>query len=74
MLLTMPKQWLLSGDHLHTHVISGLFAGLHACSCTNYVHMEIAELHHSTAHIVVTTFKEKVWFGAHCHGSTSFEN
>lgn len=64
----------LSSAHLHTPVISGLCAGVLACSCTKQTCMEMAKLHHSTAYTVGTTLKEKVWFGA-CHcTSISFEN
>lgn len=57
-------------DHLHTHVISGLFAAWHACSYMNHIHGEVAKLCHITAHTVGTTFEEHAWFRAYHHGSS----
>lgn len=68
------ERCLLSSDRSHTRGISDLRAGFHACSCTYDGCMEMAELHHGTKHAVVTTCKEKVWFGTHHRSSISFEN
>lgn len=72
-----PCHWpllCLRSDHLHTHIIRGLFAGFRACSYASHVHTEMAKLCHIIAPTVVTHFKEKVWFGAHHRGSVSCEN